>query len=264
MPQRAKASKVMKGRAITAEEFERMLEKVPAIVATERAASWQYLLTGLWWSGLRISEAIELTWDGNDLRVEKSDNYYILRIPAESQKSNEEQVLPIAPEFNKMLREVPLDQQTGFVFNVPTRRGETRRVDTVSKIICKIGEAAMIKVSSSKRNGKTVLKWASAHDLRRAFGTRWAALISPNDLQTLMRHSDFKTTQKFYITQDAKSLTERLEAAAGDLGNTLGNTNANPPETKKPSSTQSVSMKDVRKLPVHVRIANRSLFAEKR
>src|SRR5262249_21625391 len=60
MPRRAKGSKMMKGRPITREEFERMLEAVPKVLtshtrgrkllppALSQIESWQRFLEGLW------------------------------------------------------------------------------------------------------------------------------------------------------------------------------------------------------------------------
>lgn len=76
MPKRGAAAK-MKGRPITGEEFDRMLAAVPKVVienydpntpradidADPRVASWRELLLGLWWSGLRLGEAIALRAD---------------------------------------------------------------------------------------------------------------------------------------------------------------------------------------------------------
>ena len=89
--------KSMKGRPITAEEFERMLSRVPAgLLATPTAKrqtgtakrkytlsltakdenqkrrqaaanavaeSWRHLLRGLWASALRLDEAMQMSWD---------------------------------------------------------------------------------------------------------------------------------------------------------------------------------------------------------
>ena len=63
MPKRAKGAKLAKARPVTAEEFERMLLKVPAVVGDEAAESWHRFLTGLWLSGLRLGEAMTLSWD---------------------------------------------------------------------------------------------------------------------------------------------------------------------------------------------------------
>jgi integrase len=66
-------------------------------------------------------------------------------------------------------------------------------------------------------------KFATAHDLRRAFGTRWAARVKPADLQKLMRHENIDTTMKYYVDEDAKEMRARLRKAylgdpAGDPG----------------------------------------------
>ena len=74
-------------------------------------------------------------------------------------------------------------------------RGVCHRIDTVSKAIVAIGEAAMVKVD--EKGGKAV--WASAHDLRRAFGSRWSRKVSSMVLKDLMRHSSVTTTEKFYV-----------------------------------------------------------------
>jgi site-specific recombinase XerD len=60
MPKRAKRGMAMKGRPITREEFERMLEKTASIVGDKAATSWNHYLDGLWWSGLRLAESLEL------------------------------------------------------------------------------------------------------------------------------------------------------------------------------------------------------------
>jgi integrase len=50
-----------RGRPLTGEEFDRMLDAVPSVVADRAVASWQFLLRGLWLSGLRLSEALRVT-----------------------------------------------------------------------------------------------------------------------------------------------------------------------------------------------------------
>ena len=53
----------MRGRPITAEEFERMIEATPKVVDNAAAESWRFYLRGLWASGLRLSESLTLRWD---------------------------------------------------------------------------------------------------------------------------------------------------------------------------------------------------------
>ena len=53
----------MNGYPITAEEAERMLAKAADVVGPESAPTWQRFLRGLWLSGLRIGEAVKLSWE---------------------------------------------------------------------------------------------------------------------------------------------------------------------------------------------------------
>ena len=47
-------------------------------------------------------------------------------------------------------------------------------------------------------------KTASAHDLRRAFGERWAARLMPAQLMELMRHESIDTTLSYYVGRNAE------------------------------------------------------------
>jgi len=53
----------MKGRPITAEEFERMLAVIPTVVGPDHAPDWERYLRGLDASGLRLEESLDLRWD---------------------------------------------------------------------------------------------------------------------------------------------------------------------------------------------------------
>ena len=52
----------MRGRPITAEEFERILEVVPKVRPRDTAA-WRHYLEGLWLSGLRLAESLVMSWE---------------------------------------------------------------------------------------------------------------------------------------------------------------------------------------------------------
>ncbi len=245
-PKRAKSSKGMKGRPITREEFERMLAKVEEVVdekvandAHEKAAakdderaasSWQHYLEGLWCSGLRLEESLELWWDRDDrLRVDLSGELPMLRIPAELEKGHKDRVLPMAPEFAEFLSRTPENDRTGRVFKPKPKRvhGDRLGKDWVSKIVSRIGKAANVKVNTDPRTG--AVKYASAHDLRRSFGERWASRIMPQVLMELMRHESIETTLRYYVGRNAHNTAKVLWEAHKRLavGNTFGNTRQN-------------------------------------
>ena len=226
---KVRGAKQMKGRPITAEEFDRMLTAVGALwktpeKATESAAlkkheqreSIKFLLNGLWLSGLRLGEALNLTWDqwADGIRVDMSGQFVKLLIPAESEKGGQDRTYPVTPDFAEFLRAVPEKKRRGFVFNPILYRGICRRIDTVSRAITSIGESAIVKVDEKpgkKPSDDRIPVWASAHDLRRAFGFRWSRKVSSMVLKELMRHSSVTTTEKFYVGINADETAALLE-----------------------------------------------------
>lgn len=195
----SKGAKVMRGRPITTEEFERMLGEVVGVVGEAAASAWRFYLRGLWTSGLRLSESLELHWDRDDkLHPVLEGRYPMLRIPAELEKGHKDRLLPMAPEFARLLEAVPEEQRTGPVFRLDRmdHRPGRPNTDRVSKIISKIGARAKVRVDARKT--------ASAHDLRRAFGERWAARLMPAQLMELMRHESIDTTLSYYVGRNAE------------------------------------------------------------
>lgn len=236
IPKRAVGSKIMKGRPVTAEEFERMLGKVPEILnkmysskpgdpeteaskpaptpaEVERRADlvhrWQWFLRGLWFSGLRLGEALDLSWDeSGHIEADLSGEYAMFHIPAARQKSGKDQLLPIAPEFAEQLKSVSPDQRTGPVFKLGRRDVNGRMgLLIVSKAVSAIGESAGVIVNQKP------LKFASAHDFRRSFGERWSTRVMPATLQAMMRHADISTTMKFYVGQNGQKAAADIYAA---------------------------------------------------
>lgn len=213
----------MKGRPLTGEEFDRLLTAVPKTypafkkprpdqtAAIQRGVdSMCHLLNGLWLSGLRIGEALKLTWDQweDGIRVHvDGDRDVCLMIDGDDQKNRRSLVYPVVDDFADFLLQTPPERRTGFVFNPCRTTGVVcRRSDTVSGWITDIGRAAAIKVNTT--NG--IDKFASAHDLRRAFGTRWAKIVPAVILKELMRHGDIQTTMRFYVEIEAKSTLEEV------------------------------------------------------
>ena len=156
------------------EEFERMLDKVVAVVGDVAAPSWQHYLRGLWTSGLRLGESLDLHWDRPDkLRVDMDGKRPMLHIPAELEKGNKDRLLPMAPEFAEFLAAVPPEERTGPVFKPLTRRGKRPSKWWASRTVCAVGKKTVVKVDQRTKGNKLVVKYASAHDLRRSFGERW-------------------------------------------------------------------------------------------
>jgi integrase len=215
IPKRQRGAKMMKGRLITDKEFERMLAAVPKTRPTD-APAWERLLRGLWLSGLRLGEAVALTWDEGPIAVDLGGKHPRLRILGVAQKSGRDEVLPLTPDFAQWLLQTPEAERVGKVFPLLHPATGTPLPDTdTSKIVSAIGRKARVVVD------KAAGKFASAHDLRRAFGTRWAKRVMPAVLKRLMRHADIATTMGYYVDMDADELSAGLWK---DFGNTFGNT----------------------------------------
>jgi integrase len=229
------AGRPMKGRPITAEEFERMLEKAAEVVGEEAAPAWHHYMRGLWVSGLRLTESMDLWWDRPDrlYPVFPKKGRPMLHVPGELEKGNSDRFLPIAPEFALFLLETPEDQRTGPVFPLTgRRRGRPERPQPhrVSEIVSEIGKEAGVRVYVDPKDPGKV-KYASAHDLRRAFGERWAGRLMPAQLMELMRHESIETTLRFYVGTDAQRTADAAWAAFDRAGG--------PIQTPAPSAAPS-------------------------
>ena len=189
----------------------------------------------------------------------------MLRIPAESEKGNQDRLLPVAPEFAEFLLAIPTAERIGRVFKPEGRRfGNAKmQADWVSRVVCRIGELARVVVDQKERrlvvdsraakakpdepgkpkrrkrrrsggddpNVKT--KFASAHDLRRAFGLRWSARVMPAMLQQLMRHESVETTMRYYVGKDADAVSDALYAA---MEKVTSNLKSNKTGNKRPET----------------------------
>ena len=251
--------KKMKGRPITAEEFDRMLAAVPAVAGEESAKTWRFLLRGLWCSGFRLGEALNLTWDKPDkLRVVLTEKRPMVEIPGTLQKSGKDQLWPMPPELWDLLSIVPEGKRKGRVFKLAgvvnpkspwagSRGGSIGHIDWVSHVISRIGKKAGVKVDSKqKRNPRTGIleervKYASAHDLRWSFGFRWSRLVMPAQLRELMRHEDIGTTMQYYVGRDAQRTAEAVWDAYEQAGNTVANSQPSPSPAAPIAPTQPLA-----------------------
>lgn len=212
MPSLRGVGKLMRGRPISETEFGQVLEAVDSVVAPSAAAAWRFYLRGMWLSGLRRGESLELYWDRQDaLWVELDGPRPMLRISAEHEKGGQDRRIPITPDFAKHLATVPFEERTGRVFKLPGRGGKGLAAgDWINRVMRRIGKESGVVVDS-RGNRKHV----TLHDLRRSFGARWAARVPVHVLRELMRHGDLKTTMDYYVGQDAERTAEYLWGLEG-------------------------------------------------
>lgn len=234
----------MKGRPITLEEYERIRGKAADVVGLDIAASWQFLIDGLWWSGLRLGEALDLHWtDEKRIAVDRLDGKHpMFRVQALAEKGRKFRQLPMAPEFADMLRKVPEAERRGYVFNPASQEGLQRlSTNWVSKLLSRMGEKAGVKVAERDRvddagQSFVELKYASAHDFRRAFGLRWSKRVLAPVLMEMMRHESIQTTMEFYVGRNAEATAAQAWQAFADE---TANIPPQPPDAEKPSNTEA-------------------------
>lgn len=184
---RAVKRKFMRGRPITEAEY-RLIRKTCEKLYPNNASAWNRLLDLLWLSGLRLGEAIKCSWNRPPIQVQlDAEPHPQIAYFAEGQKSRQDSTVPLCPDFAAWLQATPPKQRKGLVAPVPLHS-----FDRISEFISALGESADIVVNDEG-------KFASAHDFRRAFGTRWAAKVRPLTLQRLMRHANIETTLKYYV-----------------------------------------------------------------
>lgn len=202
---RRRGGRLAKGRPLTLEEFERYLDAVAGIVGDAAAESWRFDARLLWHSGLRLSEAYVLKYqnDGINLQIQGMRRRHpMLWVPEGFDKSGLESLTPLTPEFVATLQSRDGDTiPVGHVF----RFEGCPRVDNVSRVFADIGRAAGVVTAHKLGAGNT---YASAHDFRRSFATRWAKRVPAPVLKRLMRHQSVSTTLGYYADISPADLAE--------------------------------------------------------
>src|SRR5262249_23672462 len=160
-------------RKIVAEEFERLLTAAPD-------ECWAAFLQTAWFTSMPREAQPDLTQGGEDgtPRVDLAEGR--IWIPAAYNKSDADRWLPLHPALAEVLK--VRRQPRGKLFPLSRSPREVYRKFT------KLAKKAGLKIS--------------LHDLRRSFGSRYAAAVPAPVLQRLMRHADIKTTLAYYANVD--------------------------------------------------------------
>ena len=116
--ERLDAAEVMKGRPITTQEFERMLQATPQAVGASVAESWTFILQILWMTGFRIADVLDFSWD-DDRHIrphwpKEAGMRPSITIPS-SQKNGRIEEIPMLDDLDKLLSTVPESKRRGWI-----------------------------------------------------------------------------------------------------------------------------------------------------
>jgi integrase len=170
-------------RKIVAEEFERLVSVAPD-------ETWRSFICVAWYTGMRRCEVLDLHWEGDAGMPWVDFDRGKVWIPAEYNKSDADQWIPLHPALAEILQ--PLRQPRGRLFSI------SRWPQQVSRRFGALARKAGLKIS--------------LHDLRRSFGSRYAAVVPAQVLQRLMRHANIRTTLDYYTDLD-DALDEAIRKA---------------------------------------------------
>lgn len=178
------------------ETFERLLSQV------KDATMEAFLLSG-WLAGLRLNEACDLEWEETEKAPYLDLDRERIVFPAGFVKAVEDQWVPLDPELREALLALPRKGKQVFL-----PKGRKCHPRIMQMKIASLAQQAGVKLTM--------------RTLRRGFGCYWAARVSAQVLQKLMRHSTIMLTMTYYANMDDAAM-EAVLGRKSSLRNTSRN-----------------------------------------
>lgn len=193
-----------KPQPVSSEVFERMLAKAPD------EQTRVFLLCG-WLAGLRLAEAVALEWEETEEAPYLDLDRDRIVFPAGFVKAVEDQWVPLDRDLRAALLALP--RQGRSVFRFVDAKERPVKLKAVGKRVVELGKLAGVKLTMKS--------------LRRGFGCYWAARVSAQVLQKLMRHHNIALTLTYYANVD-NAATQAILSRESDQA--VLNSKANPPQ----------------------------------
>jgi integrase len=220
----------MRGRPITGEEFERMLDAIPKIVGKGAAQSWEFTLRVLWESGFRVGDVMDFCWD-DDRHIRphwpsSGDNLPTISIPS-SQKNGRVQEIPMLPGLVELLQAVPLSNRSGWVVNPmpPQVAAESSAAirplgRDLRYLVSRLSNCDIAKLCGVSETA--VRKWLRAEGIRRPSERAASASEVPSDQLAEIRNRSSRSGRLRSGLSTARLTKERVGRIISLVGKEAG------------------------------------------
>jgi len=208
------------------EHFEAILRQAPD-------ALWRAFLAVVYTTGLRLREALNLTWGDVDFQnghVDVSRKAGDGFIQPWQPKDHERRTVPLPDEAVALLAKWQAEAPEGcpYVF-MEAGRWEFYR----ERLAAKAWPAGRDLVNNQLRRFKTLCRRAGVgpytiHDLRRSCITNWARRLPIHVVQKLAGHSDIQTTETYYLSVQPEDLAKARRMQSALVGDILGGVGTDP------------------------------------
>ena len=188
---KVETNETMRGRPLFGEEVDRFKMAIELVTGLDARDSWTFLTDGVVASGLQLDELTNISWDiPQTIQPQwQRGRLPVLWFPSYCQKNGETQAIPLCPWFELLLRQIPSEERTGWIFNPQSLqgkygqsyRGKRASTDWVGKILSRIGHRANFIVDEWNPRTGAVEKYAIAQHLRRTFAQNFAAVLESWD-----------------------------------------------------------------------------------
>jgi integrase len=182
---------------------------------------WRALLVVLYTTGVRLREALNLTWSDIDFgagQLHVTRKVAVGFVQAWTPKDHEMRTIPLSqPAIDALTAWQSIAPEScPYVFMESGRWQYYRQQVTDGR-----WSASADLVNNVLRRFKTLCRRAAVgpytvHDLRRSCVTNWARRLPIHVVQQLAGHSDINTTQQFYLSVRPEDVAE-ARAVAGSL-----------------------------------------------
>lgn len=158
-------------------------------ISKARTPVWAAIFYTLMFTGLRPAEVVNLTWPEI---VNAEDGWWIKLSDSKTEMGKEP--IPIPGELREILEKLP--RSSVFVF--PSHRGKPYVVTTVNHEWKELQELADLTP-------------VNVYALRKLYGRTMAKVVQKHVLRRLMRHTDIRTTEQFYLDAEMEEMRKAVD-----------------------------------------------------